>query len=73
MVTASSMNDTGDRGLCRVPAWALMIGIASNPDRSGHWTEAQEAGVFAFGGAPFLGSMGNRLLGGGIFGVAASG
>jgi hypothetical protein len=55
------------------PLNALMIGIAANPDGPGYWTVAMDGGVFAFGGAPFLGSMGNRALASPVHGIAASG
>ncbi len=50
-----------------------MIGIAASLDGTGYWTVGQDGGVFAFGGAPFLGSMGNQFLNRPVYGVAASG
>jgi hypothetical protein len=34
------------------------VGIAADPDGSGYWLTAVDGGVFAFGGAPFYGSLG---------------
>ena len=55
------------------PLNGLMISVAANPSGSGYWTAAQDGGVFAFGGAPFLGSMANQPLAGSVFNIAASG
>ena len=54
------------------PLNELMIAIAANPDGIGYWTAAQDGGVFAFGDAPFLGSMGDRHLNRPVYDIAAS-
>ena len=41
---------------------APIVGIASTPDGNGYWLVAAYGGVFAFGDAPFVGSMGSRKL-----------
>jgi hypothetical protein len=50
-----------------------MIGIAADPGGHGYWTVAQDGGVFAFGGAPFLGSMADRPMARPVYGIAANG
>ena len=44
----------------RVPLNQPIVGMASTPDGKGYWLVASDGGVFAFGDAPFLGSMGGR-------------
>ena len=34
-----------------------MVGIAATPDGHGYWLAASDGGVFAFGDAPFDGSL----------------
>jgi hypothetical protein len=54
------------------PLNELMIAIAADPEGTGYWTAAQDGGVFAFGDAPFLGSMGDEHLNRPVNGIAAS-
>jgi hypothetical protein len=49
---------------------APMAAIAANPDGVGYWTAAADGGVFAFGDAPFLGSMAGTHLNAPVTGVA---
>ncbi|HZU80074.1 MAG TPA: hypothetical protein VE991_09185, partial [Acidimicrobiales bacterium] len=45
--------------------------LAPTADGNGYWVAAADGGVFAFGDAPFLGSMGNRGLYAPIVGMAS--
>ena len=49
-----------------------ITGIAANPDGSGYWLVAADGGIFAFGGAPFEGSLGDSRLNAPIVGIAAA-
>ena len=49
-----------------------MIAIAANLDGIGYWTAAQDGGIFAFGDAPLLGSMGDWHLNRPVCDIAAS-
>ena len=51
---------------------APVVGMAANPNGSGYWHAAADGGVFAFGEAPFDGSMAGAKLNGPIVGIAAS-
>jgi len=44
------------------PLVAPVVGMAATRDGRGYWQVASDGGVFAFGTAPFLGSMGGRPL-----------
>jgi hypothetical protein len=44
--------------------------MAAGADGGGYWLVARDGGVFAFGDAPFLGSMGGRALNQPIVGMA---
>ena len=55
----------------QIEVTAPMVGIAANPDGTGYWTVARDGGVFAFGDAPFRGSMGGQQLNGPIVGIAS--
>jgi hypothetical protein len=45
---------------------------AAPPVRAGYWTSASDGGVFSFGGAPFLGSVGGRHLAAPVVGMAVT-
>jgi len=47
------------------------VGMAVTPDGHGYWEVASDGGIFGFGDATFLGSMGGKALRYGIVGVAA--
>ena len=49
-----------------------IVGIASTPDGSGYWLVGSDGGVFAFGDATYLGSMGGRPLNDPVVAMAAS-
>ena len=46
--------------------------MAVTPDGRGYWEVAADGGVFAFGDAPFLGSMGGRALDRPVVAMAAT-
>jgi hypothetical protein len=50
-----------------------IVGMATAPDGAGYWLVAADGGVFSFGDAPFLGSMGGQHLGSPVVGIAAAG
>ncbi len=47
-------------------------GLAPSPGEAGYWIEGNDGGVFSFGAAPFLGSMGGRPLAAPVVGMAAT-
>jgi hypothetical protein len=49
-----------------------IVGIAPTPKGAGYWLVARDGGVFAFGGARFLGSMGGRHLNQPVVAMAAT-
>ncbi len=49
-----------------------VIGISATPDGKGYWEVASDGGVFNFGDAGFLGSMGGTRLNAPIVGMAAT-
>ncbi len=51
-----------------LPAGALGV----DPTTAGYWEAGADGGVFAFGGAPFYGSMGGRPLNQPVVGLAAT-
>ncbi|MGA7417950.1 MAG: hypothetical protein WBW80_08150 [Acidimicrobiales bacterium] len=46
--------------------------MARNDDGQGYWEVASDGGIFAFGDAPFLGSVGNMPINQPVVGMAAS-
>jgi hypothetical protein len=48
------------------------VGMAATPNGAGYWEVHSDGGVFAFGGAPFFGSMGGQHLSAPIVGMAAT-
>jgi len=51
---------------------APVVGMAAAPFGGGYWLTSSDGGVFALGGAPFLGSMGNRPLHSPVYGISTS-
>jgi hypothetical protein len=49
-----------------------IVGMATTPDYGGYWMVASDGGIFAYGDAPFDGSMGGRPLTKPIVGIAAT-
>jgi len=47
-----------------------VVGIAPTPDGDGYWLAAVDGGVFAFGSAPFEGSMAGKPLVQAVTGIA---
>src|ERR1700729_440740 len=57
------------------PASGSLLNTApppSGPPATGYWEVALDGGVFAFGNAPYYGSMGERSLNGAIKGIVAT-
>jgi hypothetical protein len=42
--------------------WAPVVGMESTNKGDGYWLVAEDSGVFAFGGAPFLGNLYQQLI-----------
>jgi hypothetical protein len=56
-----------------VPSGAApLVGLAVTPDGGGYWLLGADGGVFAFGNAPFLGSLGGLRLTQPVVGMAAA-
>jgi peptidoglycan/xylan/chitin deacetylase (PgdA/CDA1 family) len=51
---------------------APVVAMAATPSGKGYWLVASDGGIFAFGDAPFLGSMGGQPLNRPVFGMAAT-
>ena len=51
---------------------APIVGMAATPTGRGYWLAGADGGVFAFGDAPFCGSMGGKPLDRPIVGMAAT-
>ncbi len=56
--------------MATTPLIKPVIGIAPDPSGSGYWLTASDGGVFALGGASFLGSMGGRSLNAPVFAIS---
>jgi hypothetical protein len=54
------------------PLSSPVVGIVANPAGEGYWVAAADGGIFAFGGAPFHGSLGGVHLTAPIVGMAAT-
>ena len=46
--------------------------MAATPDGGGYWEVAADGGIFAFGDAPFFGSMGGQHLNSPVVGISSS-
>jgi hypothetical protein len=46
--------------------------MSATPSGHGYWLVASDGGLFAFGDAPFDGSMGGKKLNGPVVGMAAT-
>ena len=51
---------------------APVVGIAATPTGQGYWEVGSDGGIFAFGNAPFLGSMAGKHLKAPVVGIAAT-
>jgi len=49
-----------------------VVGMAPTADGQGYWLDASDGGIFAFGDAPFHGSMGGTALAQPAVGMAAT-
>jgi len=68
-------NNFGDAGVftqsvCNKALNGPILDAAARPNGDGYWLVASDGGIFAFGGAPFLGSMGASVLNGPVVGMA---
>ena len=55
------------------PSKPVTVGIAPTTDGKGYWIAAADGGVFAYGNAPFYGSLGGQKLSAPIIDIAACG
>jgi len=62
--------DAGTYGTLDIPLSSVITGMAPTPDGKGYWLVGADGGVFAFGDAPFLGSLGALELAGPIVAMA---
>ena len=65
----------GDAGhfaqdICSTPLNGPVLDGATRPQGDGYWLVASDGGMFAFGSAPFFGSMGGQHLNGPVVGMA---
>jgi hypothetical protein len=51
---------------------APVVGMATSPDGAGYWLQGADGGIFTFGDAPFLGSMGGLRLNAPMVGIAST-
>ena len=56
--------DAHNFGTLGITLSSLVTGMAPTPDGGGYWLVGTDGGVFAFGDAPFAGSLGGRPLNG---------
>ncbi len=64
--------DAADFGTFSTPLSSAVTGMAATPDGKGYWLVAADGGVFAFGDAPFEGSLGSVKPYGPIVAIAAT-
>ena len=66
--------DPGVAPLGRLVAGSLERGVlvTANPSRDGYWLVAADGGVFAFGGAPYDGSLGGSVPPHQVVGIVAT-
>jgi uncharacterized membrane protein YgdD (TMEM256/DUF423 family) len=62
----------GDTVSMNVPHAAEPVGMAATADGKGYWIVDSDGGVFSFGDAPFLGSMGGRHLNAPVVAMAST-
>jgi len=60
----------GDPLTSRLDTKGAAVGIVGTADGKGYWLVFSDGGVFAYGDAPFFGSMGGRSLAAGVVGMA---
>ena len=48
-----------------------VVGMAATHDAAGYWLQGADGGIFTFGDASFLGSMGGQHLNAPMVGIAA--
>jgi hypothetical protein len=64
--------DAQDYGSPTTTLASFITGMAATPDGKGYWLVAADGGVFAYGDAPFEGSLGALRLSGPVVGMAAT-
>jgi len=62
--------DAGIYGTLDVALSSVIAGMAATPDGKGYWLVGADGGVFAFGDAPFVGSLGAMKLEGPVVAMA---
>jgi hypothetical protein len=50
---------------------APIVGITATRDGAGYWLQGSDGGIFTFGDAPFLGSMGGLHLNAPMVGITS--
>ena len=48
---------------------APIVGMSATYDGAGYWLQGADGGIFTFGDAPFLGSMGGQQLNAPMVGI----
>ncbi len=49
---------------------SAVVGITATHDGGGYWLQGSDGGIFSFGDAPFLGSLGGVRLNAPMVGIA---